>query len=185
MNDFLQSLRNGTMKRQDRNRKQYDKPQYRNGERGGNRDKRNPNARKSFGGPDYGEIKKLLQTISDNTELTRIAQERAAEALERIARSLSTMARDQDPVAAAPATGHSAAAPSPVNTDSAPAAATRQAEDLRLSTIAIIKRLHDDGESFETIAVHLNDQGIPTFSGKGSWRAQNVGRAFNAAHNEA
>jgi hypothetical protein len=182
MNDFLQSLRNGTMKRQDRNRKQFDNPQHRNGERGGNRDKRNPNARKSFGGPDLGEIKKLLQAMSDNTELTRIAQERAAEALERIAVSLHAMAQSRETISETTVVQHAATPlpPAEIETEAA-----EMAEDLRQRTLAVIRSLHDNGDSFETISRYLNDQRIPTFSGKGSWRAQNVSRALNAARKQA
>lgn len=185
MNDFLQSLRNGTLKRQDRNRKNYDKPQYRNGERGGHRDKRNGNMNKSFNSPELGEIKKLLQSMNGNAELARIAQERAAEALERIALSLQAMTRGEIrvPVTAAtdtPQTDQIAAA------DPQPSAETAlEAENPRARTVSIIQDMRNSGSSFEAIARNLNDQGMPTFSGKGKWRTQNVSRAYNAAGSEA
>ena len=185
MNDFLQSLRNGTLKRQDRNRKNYDKPQYRNAERGGNRDKRNGNMNKSFGSPELGEIKKLLQSMNDNAELARIAQERSAEALERIALSLQAMTQPEVRVPEAAAT----AAP-PADETTTPdlqttAETALETENLRARTVSIIQDMRNDGNSFETIAQNLNDQGVPTFSGKGKWRTQNVSRAFNAAVSEA
>lgn len=185
MNDFLQSLRNGTIKRQDRHRKQFDNPQYRNNDRSGNRDKRS-NPRKSHGGVDFGEIKKLLQSLNDNAELSRIAQERTAEAMERIARSLQVMARDDlmapetgaaaDPVAAAPAPPQDP----PADADDS----ELDNEALRDRVAAIVRDMRQAGNSFEAIARHLNSQSLPTLSGKGSWRAQNVSRVYNAARHK-
>lgn len=191
MNDFLQSLRNGTLKRQDRNRKNYDKPQYRNGERGGNRDKRNGNMNKSFSAPELGEIKTLLQSMSDNTELTRIAQERSAEALERIARSLQALVHGGSdlPQQALPGTAASkeetAAAPlTAAAVSGEDAADASEFNDDRAGTVATIRSMRTGGSNFEAIARHLNAQGVPTFSGKGEWRAQNVSRAYNSVCNE-
>ncbi|MFH1985009.1 MAG: recombinase family protein [Pseudomonadota bacterium] len=190
MNDFLQSLRNGTLKRQDRNRKNFDKPQYRNGERGGNRDKRNGNLNKPVASPELGEIKTLLQSLNDNTELARIAQERAAEALERIARSLQAMAPDaKDLMATAPATPPSLkneTAPEPLITADTcleDVSDGPEGDDARAGTVATIRNMRNDGSSFEAIAQYLNARAVPTFSGKGGWRAQNVSRAYNAACN--
>jgi len=188
MNDFLQSLRNGTLKRQDRNRKNYDKPQYRNGERGGNRDKRSGHMNKPLSSGDMGEIKKMLQGLSDNAELARIAQERSAEALERIARSLQAMTpagqqypETAQPVAPVPEIETASSTETPVAEDNAN---TPSSDDSRAGTTAVIQNMKDNGSSFEAIARHLNDQGVPTFSGKGEWRAQNVSRAYNAARNQ-
>jgi len=188
MNDFLQSLRNGTLKRQDRHRKQYDNHQHRNADRGGNRDKRNGPMRKSYPSPDLGELKKQLQALNDNMELSRIAQERTAEAMERIARSLQTLMPGRPDLDAPPAAADSApmdkapveAPESPLKSVEGRPEAPSDAAKLPTAT-EIICSLRNDGLSFEAIADRLNGQAIPTLSGRGKWRAQNVSRAFNAA----
>lgn len=189
MNDFLQSLRNGTLKRQDRPRKQYDNhQQHRNADRGGNRDKRNGPMRKSYPSHDLGELKKQLQTLNDNMELSRIAQERTAEAMERIARSLQALAPGRpDRHAPPPAEDSVPASKTPVEAPATPRKAMEGHSesptdgDDRPAAAAIIGSLRKDGLSFEAIAEQLNEQAIPTLSGRGKWRAQNVSRAFNAA----
>ena len=184
MNDFLQSLRNGNIKRQDRHRKHYDKPQYRNSDRNGNRDKRNASPRKSFHGADMGDIKKLLQQLNDNVELSRIAQERTAEAMERIAVSLQALAPGSEERTAPSATGDqpsvAASTPSAGSPDvpGEPAPAEKNAPP---EPASIIESLRNEGCTFEDIAAQLNEREIPTMSGRGKWRAQNVSRVFNAA----
>ena len=64
------------------------------------------------------------------------------------------------------------------------AADASECSDERAGIVATIRSMRSGGSSFETIARHLNAQGVPTFSGKGEWRAQNVSRAYNSACNE-
>ncbi len=45
--------------------------------------------------------------------------------------------------------------------------------------VDIIRGMREDGIGFELIAEHLEMLSMPTFSGKGKWRAQNVSRVFN------
>ncbi len=186
MNDFLQSLRNGTLKRQDRQRKQHDNHQHRNADRGGNRDKRSGPMRKPYPSPDLGELKKLLETLNDNMELSRIAQERTAEAMERIARSLQALTPSRPDPDVMPAVVGSPMDKAPVDApDRPPKTMEGQVKTptngaKHPTAAAIISSLRKDGLSFEAIAERLNAQAVPTLSGRGKWRAQNVSRAFNA-----
>jgi hypothetical protein len=170
MNDFLQSLRNGQLKRQDRGRKNYDNPQYRHKDRSGHRDKRHQSNRHSNQQADLTEIKKLLTMMNENAELTRIAQERTADALEKIAGCLNGLTDGSFAIQLNTS----------VAAEQAPAEAPAQASgDGRDAALATIHKLRTEGSSFEEIADYLVENRIPTFSGKGAWRAQNVSRIYN------
>ena len=170
MNDFLQSLRNGQMKRQDRGRKHYDNPQYRHKDRSGHRDKRHQSNRRPNQQAELTEIKNLLTMMNENAELTRLAQERTADALEKIAGALNSVI---DGSCAIQLNTPVALEQAPVE---APALIDGNGRDAALATI---QRLRTEGASFEEIADHLVENGVPTFSGKGAWRAQNVSRIYN------
>ena len=48
----------------------------------------------------------------------------------------------------------------------------------REAVIATIRTLRENGLSFSAIAARLEENGIPTFSGKGQWRGQTVHKLF-------
>jgi len=170
MNDFLQSLRNGQLKRQDRGRKHHDNPQYRSKDRSNFRDKRNPHGRRPDQPTELAEIKKLLTVMNENAELTRLAQERTADAMEKIAGCLNGLTDGSCTIRMS--TGINEEQSSPVEPDNQ----NGSGRDMALATI---QKMHSDGASFEDIAEHLVGNSVPTLSGKGTWRAQNVSRVYN------
>jgi hypothetical protein len=220
MNDFLHSLRNGNGKRFERPRKNYDNPQYRAPDRL-NREKKTPHHRRFNDSEQMANIKKVLDTMAENLDRIQNAQERTADAIERIAdylqlafaaqglQALPTTPQVQKevPAAAPPAETESdmdtvdaldatpiaretvtayeappkvAETPKRKRITTAPAAPMDETKKSEKEIIVdIIHSMREDGIGFEQIAEHLEMLSMPTFSGKGKWRAQNVSRVFN------
>jgi hypothetical protein len=193
MDDFLHQLRNNSReKRYERNhRKPYDGSHYRGNERrdGPIQKKRKYNKReqneysKSYSSRQFPEIRSLLEEISKSqTRLANAqeriiaAEERKATAIENIAETLQklcmkTLNRDSgSPVDSLE--GKKKKESNEINTSKEKTGANKSREE----TIEVITQMRSDGISYEKIARHLEEVGIPTISGRGIWRGQSVRR---------
>lgn len=186
MNDFLHSLRNAMDKRNDKNRRNYNGNQFNPAERRRPRDPRYGNNRQTPDNNQLGqvlteilpEIKKSLDRLAENQDrlidarVQRAAVEvRTADALEQIAGNLAKLIDLQQgepgiTAALAPLLNR-ALLPHGPRLSFAPG------HD-RETVFATIRALRENGLSFSTIAAHLRENGIPTFSGKGQWCGQTV-----------
>jgi hypothetical protein len=184
MDDFLHNLRkNSERNNYDKRNKPYTNPQYRGPERRGGRDqqrrpfpKRNefqeavadiaPEIKSLLASMEEGQ-KRMLEAIERNAD----AQERQAEIMEAIA---GMMRRLLDGTSEAPfaATGSQEAVSQEVSVEP-PYQATSSIVE-RDAVIDLIIGLRQDGMTYKEIAQHLEDENIPTFSGKGAWHAQTV-----------
>ncbi len=193
MDNFLYNIRNNSNSnnRFDRNRKGYDG--NRNYEKHNNRDKKTGNYRKNGAGPDQlPAIKKLLEDFltdyKHGLELEKRiakAEERKADAVEKIAAMLVTKARpnmpfpaeelpEEKPAEELPAEKLAEALPAEKPAEVLPA--EKPVEYNREKINKLISDMRRDGLSYEKIALNLEESGVPTLSGRGKWRGQTVYR---------
>jgi DNA-binding transcriptional MerR regulator len=184
MNDFLHQLRSGHSKQFDRNRKNYDNPQYRGHDNRGGRDRKNTSQRKSSDNVQLNTIKRILDTISENqksmTESSKrraVAEERIARVLEDISTYLQKGAGQNVPDPAINELPVDASSPSEATPDKESRPEPTKKND-RGKLLKLIERMRDDGASFDKIARHLEKNKISTLSGRGHWRGPSVSRLF-------
>lgn len=176
MSDFLHNLRTGNIKRFDRPRKNYDKPQYRHPhDRQHGKDRKGNYHKKAHTGEQLQEIKKYIEGMAKTIEDNLKAQEKVASALDRIATVLEANAglsrADTGQADAGPEPPAFADPTSdPVNHEQAPTAVSK--EDL----MAMIREMRATGLAFEKIAGELEQRKIPTVSGRGKWRGPAVSK---------
>jgi hypothetical protein len=182
MNDFLHNLRSGKFKRNDRSNRSYKDPQQR-----GSQWRGDANGRKS---PHHAsgdvEINKALKDIAashrrfaDAYESKVRADERGAAAMESIAEvlmrrfgsDLESIEEDREE--------DRFASESESEPDS-PAIHAEQTEKTtdfdREKLLTNISDLRKEGMSFEKIAQQLESRGVPTLSGKGTWRGPAISK---------
>ena len=164
MDNFLYNIRNNGNKRFDRNRKNYDG--NRNHEKFQNREKKNGHYNKNVPGLDQlPVIKKVLEDFLTDyrhglelDERKVKAEERKADALEKIAVLLEDKALPDT------------IQPSEDLPEKKPIEYNREKIN------KLICDMRSDGTSYEKIALHLEELGVPTLSGRGKWRGQTVYR---------
>lgn len=189
MDDFLHNLRKNT----DRNyEKRRSNPQYRGPERRGLRDQQHrPFQRRTDSSEMMAEVmpelKSLLTRIEESQKKIVELTERSVEATERQADIFETIAvilqRWFESGSSAPAMGGTISA-KPLNEtvrddlieESVVAAPTIMDRD---EVIDLIVSLREGGMTYKEIAQRLEDENIPTFSGKGAWHAQTVHKVCN------
>lgn len=180
MNDFLKSLRTNKDRRFDRNTRRP----YNNGNAYGQRGNEkhvNGNVKKSHHKSVDMEritalveeaipsIQSLLERIANAGERWSLAEERKTDAIQQLAEALAGAIQTGTvgiPVAVqAPVIASQETAPDrPVN------------RLPREAVLDIIYSMRDGGATYGEIAAHLENDNIPTFSGKGKWHAQTVHR---------
>ncbi|MFH0729691.1 MAG: recombinase family protein [Pseudomonadota bacterium] len=185
MDDFLHNLRKNTDRNYDKRRQN---PQYRGPERRGPRDQQQHrpfqkrNDSQEMMTEIVPEVKAFLTRIEETqkkmiemTERNTSAQERQADVLETIAILLqrltantSETAAIADPIGVIPEVEEIAPDAHLEEKMVSPAAVDRD------EVIDLIIRLREDGMTYKEIAQRLEDENIPTFSGKGAWHAQTV-----------
>lgn len=186
MDDFLHNLRKSTERNNER-RRNYNNPQYRGPERRGPRDQRRPYHKKTDLQDMLPDVKSILENISagqkqlvEVTERFADAQERQADVLEGIAILLQRLLEDDGFV-------HRFAGPLTYAPEKEATMASQGRRALRVSAadreavIDVILNLRKDGLTYKEIAQHLEDEQIPTFSGKGAWHAQTVHKVCKKA----
>jgi hypothetical protein len=187
MDDFLHNLRKNTDRNYDKRRQN---PQYRGPERRGPRDQQHRPFQKRNDSQEMmtemvPEVKALLTKIEEGQkkmieviERNAAAQERQADVLESIAIVLQRLVAEAPDTAAI--TGPIASTPEvkeAVQMDTE----ERVDENMVLPSLVdrdevveLIFELRDGGMTYKEIAQRLEDENIPTFSGKGAWHAQTV-----------
>jgi len=192
MDDFLYNLRRETDKR---NRRQSGQQQYRGPDRRGAKDPRRGFPRRNDPTAELlPEIKALLETLNENQKKLISNEKRKTLALENIAASLRMMSGNNQPIEepeeetaadAAETAGQTSgaeASEAAYEDETAEAEVEEDTEDasetpLRSSREEIRKialGLRDQGKTYKEIAQYLDDEKIPTFSGKGGWHAPTI-----------
>jgi len=197
--DFLHNLRTSHRQRFDRNRKPYDNPQYRKNDALAPRDRKSNFTRRGMEPEAIGGLKKLMEgllesqkTLTQAIQVMAEAQQRQVVALERIA---GAMAGASPPEVPAPQPDLltderrqvevDQCRPAPVAVSSLPddAPPPSAMEEVGCNTeppfprvLTMIEVLQKSGYSFEKIARHLEQQQVPTPSGRGHWRGAMVSR---------
>ncbi len=225
MSDFLQTIRSGSMSNsgnhrdrryQNNNNNNNNRPR-RHYENNNNYNRSNQQDRKyrARNNNDTGvteetmsSIKNLLASISDNqksamviSERRAAAEERKADAIERIAYYLSQFSGTEMPPvfkASTPSDESPLQTEAPVYEDPEPVytetpyendepeadpivslSETETVEEVAMEkddVMALILKMRDDGSTYNEIANHLSGLNLPTFSGRGKWHAQTIHR---------
>ncbi len=188
MNDFLHSLRTGNYQR-------YRKPYSSNGQTNGNyngRDngnqKRNEANHKSEALTQattfLKEIEPLIndflkgntifqETLSESFERRAIAEERKANAMETIAVALARIAGIE--IQTQQNSEKDSGKTSKTTKEDKPGEECEtSASTIKDKAVYTIKKLRDNGLSYEQIARQLEEEKIPTLSGRGKWHAPTV-----------
>jgi hypothetical protein len=183
MDDFLHNLRkNAERNNYDKRNKPYGNPQYRGPERRGGRDQqRRPYQKRNEFQEVMAEIAPEIKSVlismeegqkrmQDAIERTADAQERQAEVLESIA---EMMRRVFDGSIESATTSDPQGRGEKESSEASFFHPTASVVE-RDAVIDLILGLRQDGMTYKEIAQHLEDENIPTFSGKGAWHAQTV-----------
>lgn len=210
MNDFLQSIRNGSFSKDNGNN---GKPRYnnqrprrtyetngnytRNSNNNGNEQKFRPRTPGNNVASDETliSIKDTLAGILTNQEAAltfaerrAIAEERKAEAFEFIADHIGRLTGDTfvaRTYAAAPEPCETCDDEQQITCDAVPVDAPQNdmaPTDMNKDDILeVIASMRRDGSTYNEIAAHLVDLNLPTFSGRGKWHAQTIHRLCQTA----
>jgi hypothetical protein len=184
MDDFLHRLRTGKDKRYDRSRRNYEPSQYRSVDRQNGTDRRKRGGYKQQY-PDQANttiskllpaVKSLLETIAeDQKRLTKLEARKTA-AMENIAVYLKKLSGYEDALDVPEIQVEMQ------ETEAKSSQSIVENENEIMTpdkTLRIINNLRE-GErlSFEKIANYLNENEIPTPSGRGKWRGQTVSKLY-------
>lgn len=180
MNDFLHNLRSGKFKRNDKNSRSYKDPQQRGSQwRGDAEGRKSPHNASS---DVVLEINKALKDIAashrrfaDAFESKVKADERKAAAMESIAVFLKQrFASGLESIREYRSASESKSEPD------FPAIYAEQTVKItefdREKLLTNILELRKEGVSFEKIAQQLESTGVPTLSGKGTWRGPAISK---------
>lgn len=204
MDDFLHNLRSGKLKQPDRTNRSYGDSQYKNKRNVMDRRKRDFEAKETS--ERLSAIKEMLESVAETQKrmadyhqtLTKV-EERKAKSLEIIARSLYRMAfpqaADVDDLLSSHAASTKAETGTATKIETEDAAQTEHASrensdqdklngDHRKEIFNLIQRMRKDGTSWEKIARQIASQGIPTISGRGSWRGVMVKNLFEKMNSD-
>jgi hypothetical protein len=183
MDDFLHNLRTGKNKPYDRNRKQYDNNGFKSSDRQNLNDNRRKDTFQRTPLVDYMPlIKKHLGEIIEEQKRQYELEERRVAAEERIADALENLSvklfqKSQAPISSGVNSETLPLMPNDENLEvSGDTASPSVAKMERNSVLKMIAAMRNDQMSYEKIARALEAQGIPTFSGKGSWHSQTVSK---------
>jgi hypothetical protein len=191
MSEFLQNLRRNREKMYDRGRKQHNDPRY-------SQDRRHPNYRHKSDHRQSGEtessqillnetireIKNLLQNIDQNQKDMTDIEERKANAEERKAGALEAIVgvfseQNEKKTFYQPRTNGMADGEMVFpDADQHP---SQRFENFREEVLTTIRKLRENGLSYQKIALELDNKGIPTFSGRGKWHAPTIQKLVNSA----
>lgn len=193
MDDFLHNLRSGKLKQPDRGRRDY--TDYKGPQRRATTERRRPDYYTKVTGENFALVKNSLDTLTEQQK--RIAdamaarektESRIADALEAIAAMMGRYGGDQgvesqrsEPAKPEP-DGNTMGSiiPTEVIDDRAGIGNEKSSEENKPRRRDIIASMRADGNSWEKIARHLDDQNFPTVSGKGKWRGPAVKKFWEA-----
>lgn len=181
MNDFLQQLRSNSEKRFNKKRRQYDNNQNLVYDRRNNQETRR-SIQRNIANPEHisaisldmiTTIRDLLEKFTEGHERLIAAEEKKTTILEGIGEALKTLAKDgftqQQGKGGALYPDYEAAklAKRQVKIDSDPN---------RKRVMQIISEMREINATYQEIAQKLEEEKLPTFSGRGKWHAQTVHR---------
>ena len=166
MSDFLKNLRNNQQGNNSYNQKQYDakykgqQPRQNNRQKqgGGQQAKDIPPYLKALFDDLAPALKQFLQKTVENQERLAAVNEKNAEALTKIAEALPDYIRSSAPPRKMPR--------------------RRKIDANKQKTLDLIKRLRDENLTYEEVAAYLDENNVPTFSGRGRWHAQTIHRLY-------
>lgn len=174
-----------------RNNDNHQNNYHRNDNRNDNR-RYHQRPRNDFGQRDenLGLIKELLETLVSQQgqameihERRAIAEERKAEAIEEIAGIISSLAGAEFPAMDKVVSGLDAVTrefeEGIALDDEEGLASDEETPEVALSKEEIIDLIHKmraEGSTYNEVAAHLTELGLPTFSGRGKWHAQTIHR---------
>jgi len=201
MDDFLHNLRSGKLKQTDRTRRDYS--DYKGPQRRAGNERRRTDYYAKVTNENFAMIKETLdrfaeqqRRIADAMEARCKMEARVAGALEAIAAMLSSewghslpstanaIAPDLDAIA-----DHGSP---PSDTSQAQSAAGnalqritakgngRLGDDQIPDIVHAIAGMRKKGDSWEKIARHFDEKGVPTVSGKGKWRGTTIKKLWDA-----
>jgi len=171
VDDFIHNLRTGNTRRYDRNRRYDGGNQYPNGDKRRPKDGKLPVRRMSLDADQFVVIKNALESVAEAFQQQANAAKRRAAAKESIAESMKSIAGFLESRQASDILD---ALKRLADNDQTGMQASLNAD--RDKVMSIIQELRDRNISYEKIALHLENEGIPTFSGKGQWRGQTIHR---------
>lgn len=190
MDDFLHNLRSGKLKQGDQNRRNFN--DYKNSQRRVTNERRKTDYYAKVTNENFSMIKQTLDTLADYQKRMADAVAERNKTQSRIADALETIVRlmDREPEEAQAQSTVQAEMPEQIQPeekwDAAPAMddkseqgnGGKEAENSEL--IDIISTMRNQGNSWEKIARHFDEQQIPTVSGKGKWRGPAIKKIWTA-----
>lgn len=192
MDDFLHNLRSGKLKQADRGRRDY--TDYKGPQRRASNERRRTDYYTKVTNENFALIKETLDVLTDSQKRIvdvlverKITEARIAGALETIAtmiaRHLGVEEVTPQPKAA-DVVEDEGGMDAPILTaepvDNRPDDEDISAED-QPDLIEIIASMRDEGDSWEKIARYVDEQKIPTLSGKGKWRGPAIKKFWEAS----
>ena len=177
MDDFLHNLRSGKLKQTDRNRRDF--TDYKGAQRRVPNERRKTDYYAKVTNENFTMIKETLDALAQYQKRMADAviernktQGRIADALEAIARLMGHQekkaAPDVQPSEIEPTTNEKGWEALPYVDDEMEEEEVDETDHVDLMNT--ISNMRDQGDSWEKIARHFDEQNIPTISGKGKWR---------------
>lgn len=190
MDDFLHNLRSGKLKQPDRGRRDY--TDYKGPQRRAGSERRKPDYYAKVTNENFALVKDSLdllaehqKRIADTVTAIEKTDARIANALETIATMIVRHLGGQDAISGQ--NGPADSEPdrivpteavddrSDVGTDN-----QKPGDAGKPEMLDMITAMRADGNSWEKIARHMDEQNIPTVSGKGKWRGPAVKKFWDA-----
>ena len=195
MDDFLHNLRSGKLKQPDRGRRDY--TDYKGPQRRAGNERRKPDYYAKVTSENFALVKGSLDLLAENQKHIADAiaageetNTRIADALEAIVDMMKglpgnadVLSTDSGPSQVTPETDtvDSTALDDKVETRAAFGAGKKKTGgDHKSEILDIIASMRGEGNSWEKIARHMDDQNIPTVSGKGKWRGPAIKKFWDA-----
>ncbi|MBC2744677.1 MAG: hypothetical protein HGJ93_17015 [Desulfosarcina sp.] len=201
MDDFLHNLRSGKLKQPDRGRRDY--TDYKGPQRRTPNERRRPDYYAKVTSENFTLVKGSLDILAENQKRmadTLAAGEktatRIADALETIASMMKSHLGGEDvlPQRSQPADaqpdGNAIDSIVPAETVDNPTGIggignVKLSDEDKPGLLDIIAAMRTAGNSWEKVARHIDDQNIPTISGKGKWRGPVVKKFWDANTEDA
>ena len=191
MDDFLHNLRSGKLKQNDRGRRDYN--DYKGPQRRVTNERRKTDYYAKVTNENFAQIKETLDALTDCQK--RIAdamvekgktQIRIANALETIAKMMSHQEGGKgalsqpDDVNETKSEGIIDASPTTDDFSGNYPEDEVVGTEPQFDLMGMISTMREQGDSWEKIARHFDEQDIPTVSGKGKWRGPAIKKYWNA-----
>ncbi|MFO7713866.1 hypothetical protein [Desulfosarcina sp.] len=200
MDDFLHNLRSGKLKQPDRGRREY--TDYKGPQRRAPSDRRRTDYYAKVTNENFSLVKDSLDLLVENQK--RIAdalangnksESRIADALEAIATMMGRQWGHEDllPRRGEPTEvkADKAVIESPVPAEGAGNLAGLNIGNGKLNVddkprlLNAIAAMRNEGDSWESIARHLDEQEVPTLTGKGKWRGTAIKKFWDSKTEDA